>query len=165
VVPITATSEPGTGPAAATAKVTIAIGDLGLPGKLEIHLTALGRVSRDGTLLTAGRDYSFDADRRQLSLPLGRAGATTVVIEDAGSLFAEAREPEPAADAGVSPPRPGGGGGCAMVGGGTAGSPVAAALGLLAALGGLAVVTRRRRWPRRWRRTASSASSGCPSAG
>jgi alpha-D-xyloside xylohydrolase len=177
VVPITATSEPGTGPAtattttttttAATARVTVALGDLGLPTKLEIHLAALGRISRDGTLLTAGRDYSFDPDRRQLNLHLGRAGATTVVIEDAISLFAEASGPGgPAMDAGVggTPGQGGGGGGCAVTGGVAAGTPAATtSLALVAtALSGMGLVATRRRWRRRWRQAARSASSDRP---
>ena len=101
VEPITAGSLAG--------KVTIAFGDLGVPGKIEVQCKSVGRVSRNGAALVEGKDYAFDRDARVLAVPF--AGATNLVIEQVVSAFA----PDPVAppvvspDAGVpgeEPPRP-----------------------------------------------------------
>jgi alpha-glucosidase (family GH31 glycosyl hydrolase) len=140
---ITAASEQQDG----LTRVTITTGPLGTPGRLEIHLAALAQVSRDGAALVAGRDYTFDADQRLLTLPLASA-ASELVIEGAVSLFAQAVGPGPTADGGSGAP-PSGGGGCSLAPSAAAPLPLAVLPTLLAAL---ALLRPRRATKRRRRR-------------
>jgi len=75
VKPITARLQKG--------RATVAFPDLGTPGTVELHASAVGRVRRNGKLLQAGTDYTFDAGR--LSVPFREA--TTLEVEGVVSLF------------------------------------------------------------------------------
>jgi alpha-D-xyloside xylohydrolase len=92
VEPITARAEPG--------KLTITTGDLGTPGKLEVYVKAAGKVTRNGTVLAAGTDYTHDPAAGALVVSF--TGPTTLVITDAVSVFAPDPPPPPAADAGAA---------------------------------------------------------------
>jgi alpha-glucosidase (family GH31 glycosyl hydrolase) len=61
------------------------VDDLGIPGALEVHLTGLGAIRRDGTLLQRDVDYAFDAGNGVLRLRF--AGASTFQLEGATSAF------------------------------------------------------------------------------
>jgi hypothetical protein len=66
--------------------VTIAVRGSAGAGKIEVHCKSIGRVSRDGAALVDGKDYTFDREARVLAVPF--AGATSLVIEQAVSVFA-----------------------------------------------------------------------------
>jgi alpha-D-xyloside xylohydrolase len=91
--------------AGAGSKVTITLEDPGLPATLEVQLHRIGRVTSNGTELAEGRGYGFDPAARVLSIPV--RGATTVVVEDALSVFAAAAQPmtAPPPDAGAADAR------------------------------------------------------------
>jgi alpha-D-xyloside xylohydrolase len=77
VRPITSTSREG--------KTIIAFADLGAPGSVEVFLKSVGQVKRNGKVLAAGTDYTFDAGRLTVSFQ----GATTLELANAVSLFAD----------------------------------------------------------------------------
>jgi alpha-glucosidase (family GH31 glycosyl hydrolase) len=59
--------------------------DLGAPGTLEVHLTALAAVSRGGVVLQPDTDYAFDASAAVLHLPF--TSSATFELESATSIF------------------------------------------------------------------------------
>jgi alpha-D-xyloside xylohydrolase len=63
----------------------IRLDDLGLPGTLEVHLSALGAVQRGGVALRPDVDYAFDPAGGLLRLPF--AGAATFELEGASGVF------------------------------------------------------------------------------
>jgi alpha-glucosidase (family GH31 glycosyl hydrolase) len=65
--------------------LTIQFGDLALGGNLEIYVENPGNVIRNGTNLTFGTDYTYDPTNNLLRVPF--SGATTLVVNDATSLF------------------------------------------------------------------------------
>jgi alpha-glucosidase (family GH31 glycosyl hydrolase) len=65
--------------------LTIQFGDLTLGGNLEIYVENPGNVIRNGTNLTFGTDYTYDPTNNLLRVPF--SGATTLVVNDATSLF------------------------------------------------------------------------------
>jgi alpha-glucosidase (family GH31 glycosyl hydrolase) len=65
--------------------LTIQFGDLALSGNLEIYAENPGNVIRNGTNLTFGTDYTYDPTNNLLRVPF--SGATTLVVNDATSLF------------------------------------------------------------------------------
>jgi alpha-D-xyloside xylohydrolase len=75
--PITAVTRKG--------RTTIAFPDLGTPGTVEVFVTAIGRVRRNGKTLVAGSDYTFDAAAARLAVPF--QGATKLEIDGVVSLF------------------------------------------------------------------------------
>jgi hypothetical protein len=95
--------------ATAGGTVTVSFGELGAPGTVELALTAAGKVSRNGMVLAAGKDYQLDAAARLLTVPF--SGATTLVVEGARSVFAPAVGPDAGAAAGGSE----GGCGCTVL--------------------------------------------------
>jgi alpha-glucosidase (family GH31 glycosyl hydrolase) len=65
--------------------IQLQFGGLGTNGTLEIYCQGQTSVTRNGTRLTLGRDFSFDATRKLLTVPY--SGATTLTIEGSGSVF------------------------------------------------------------------------------
>lgn len=65
--------------------LTIQFGDLGNTGNLEIYVQNPSTVTRNGTDLAFGTDYTYDPTNNLLRVPF--SGATTLVVNDATSLF------------------------------------------------------------------------------
>jgi alpha-glucosidase (family GH31 glycosyl hydrolase) len=66
-------------------RTTVAFPDLGTPGTAEIYVTAVQKVRRNGKVLAAGTDYTFDAAAGRLTVPF--QGAAKIELEGAVSLF------------------------------------------------------------------------------
>jgi MYXO-CTERM domain-containing protein len=130
-------------------KLTVSFGDLGVAGKLDVHVKRAGAVTRNGIRL-APADYQLDLAARLLSVPF--TGPTTLVIEDVESVFApDPPPPDAAGDASaIDGGQPRDDRGCACSTSGRSRAP-----GLLPLL--LALLFRRRH--RRAARSASEASS------
>ena len=75
--PITAVTKKG--------RTTITLPDLGAPGTLEVFVSAVKGVRRNGKALTAGTDYTFDAASNRLAIAF--KGAATFELDGATSLF------------------------------------------------------------------------------
>jgi alpha-D-xyloside xylohydrolase len=84
----------------ASGRITIQFGDLGLPGKLDVYLAGLSRVVRNGVPLAAN-EYTYSAAARLLSVTF--AGATTLEIEGAVSLFGPGNDLMPDAGPDAAP--------------------------------------------------------------
>lgn len=77
-------AQPITCEAEADGAFAIAMGDLGVPGVLEIRCRGVRSVARNGQELSAGGGYTFDADARVLRVPFEGAATVRVACE---SLF------------------------------------------------------------------------------
>jgi alpha-D-xyloside xylohydrolase len=64
-------------------RATISFADLGAPGTLEIFVTAVKQVKRNGKVLAPGSDYTFDSGRLTVSFQ----GATKLELDGATTLF------------------------------------------------------------------------------
>src|SRR5579859_916299 len=65
----------------------ISFGDLGATGTLEVYCRNVKGVTSNGTALSAGAGYTYDARGHKLSVPF--KGAATIVINGASSVFGQ----------------------------------------------------------------------------
>jgi alpha-D-xyloside xylohydrolase len=65
--------------------LTIDFGDLGPSGSLEVYCHKAKQVTKNGTKLREGSDYTFDASAQKLTIPF--QGGTKLTLQGAGSLF------------------------------------------------------------------------------
>ena len=83
--------------------LTIQLGDLALPGQLDVYVNAFASLKLDGAPLAAA-DYSFDTSTHLLTVPWkGGKGTTTLVIEGATSIYGDMNNTDPPIDAGMAP--------------------------------------------------------------
>ena len=66
---------------------TVKFGDLAAHGTLETYCRYAKAVTKNGTALWEGADYQYDSPQQMLSVPF--AGATTISITSAESLFGQ----------------------------------------------------------------------------
>ena len=71
--------------------ITVAVGDLGAPGELEIYCRGVRGVQRDGAALREGTDYHYDAANDKLAIPFQKASSVTIL--GAMSLFGSKAAP------------------------------------------------------------------------
>jgi alpha-glucosidase (family GH31 glycosyl hydrolase) len=64
---------------------TIQFNDLGLPGYLDVYVRNPGTVTRNGTVLTLGTDYTYTSAKNLLHIPF--SGATTLVVNGGTDVF------------------------------------------------------------------------------
>ena len=65
--------------------LTVKFDDLGTDGTLEIYCNGSSSVVRNGTTLSSGSDYTYDAAKKLLTVSY--SGATTLQISGTGSIF------------------------------------------------------------------------------
>jgi alpha-glucosidase (family GH31 glycosyl hydrolase) len=83
--------------------LSVKFGDLGVPGKLDIYLSAVGQVFRNEVQLVAGEGYSYDPAAQRLTVAFD--GPTHLQVKAARGLFGGDDPPPP-----PPPPQPPGDG-------------------------------------------------------